>query len=88
MKSYVLIFKTSISTTYERSNAIDKLNESCEKIKMATIDIDDEDKILRIESTRDDSDTISLTMQKEGYPILLLAVYEQHTDMPILVASN
>lgn len=77
MKKYVLIFKTSIRTILERSHLIAKLYQVSKEVKFATIDLDDEDFILRIESTKRNEDFISRFLHLEGHQVAFLAAFEK-----------
>ncbi|MFD2968298.1 hypothetical protein [Sphingobacterium bambusae] len=77
MKKYVLIFKTSIRTILERSHLIAKLYNVSKEVKFATIDLDDEDFILRVESTQRNEDFISRFLHLEGHQVAFLAAFEK-----------
>lgn len=77
MKKYVLIFKTSIQTILERSHLIAKLYNVSKEVKFATIDLDDEDFILRVESTQRNEDFISRFLHLEGHQVAFLAAFEK-----------
>ncbi len=78
MNNYVLIFKTSIRTALERSKLIAKLLYVSKEISKATIDLEDEENILRVESRYSNQQTIINTLLQEGYHVDLLAVYGQN----------
>lgn len=88
MKKYVLIFKTSIRTILERSHLIAKLYQVSQDIKFATVDLDDEDFILRIESTQRNEDFISRFLQLEGHKVAFLAVFEKDENGRPLTISH
>lgn len=77
MKKYVLIFKTSIQTILERSYLITKLYQVSKDIQFATVDLDDEDFILRVESTQRNEDFISNVLHSEGHKVAFLAAFEK-----------
>ncbi|TDS16100.1 hypothetical protein [Sphingobacterium paludis] len=77
MKKYVLIFKTSIRTILDRSHLIGKLYQVSKEVKFATIDLDDEDFILRVESTKRNEDFISRFLLLEGHSVIFLAAFEK-----------
>ncbi|MGH2623599.1 MAG: hypothetical protein ACRDE7_08040 [Sphingobacterium sp.] len=86
MENYVLIFKTSIRTVFERSVLIAKLLRMSKEIIEATIDLDDEDYILRIESHNDNKNLIMQTLQKEGYEVDFLEAFSpNHSGSPVLL---
>ncbi len=87
MGNYILIFKTTISTTFDRSKIIEKLYQSSRNIVVATVDIDDEDRILRIESSTSEIDYISEIMKKDGHNISFLAAFEQEKQEPIAIVK-
>ncbi|GGH32038.1 hypothetical protein FAZ19_22990 [Sphingobacterium alkalisoli] len=88
MKKYVLIFKTSIRTILDRSNLIQKLYSVSKDVKFATVDLDDEDFILRIESTRRNEDFISRFLSLEGHQVSFLAAFEKdEQERPLIRAS-
>lgn len=80
MKKYVLIFKTSIRTILERSHLIAKLYQASKDIKFATVDLDDEDFILRIESTQRNENFISRVLLLEGHKVAFLAAFEKDEE--------
>ncbi|MBD1427171.1 hypothetical protein [Sphingobacterium arenae] len=88
MKKYVLIFKTSIRTILQRSHLISKLYQVSKDIKFATIDLDDEDFILRIESTQRNEDFISRFLFLEGHKVAFLAAFEKDEQGRPLVVSH
>lgn len=77
MKRYVLIFKTSIDTILQRSYLLSKLHELSRDIKFATVDLDDEDFILRVESIRRNEEHISRILHLEGHDVVFLAAFEK-----------
>jgi len=86
MENYVLIFKTSIRTVFERSVLIAKLLRMSKEIIEATIDLDDEDYILRIESHNNNKNLIMQTLQKEGYEVDFLEAFSpNHAGVPVLL---
>ena len=86
MENYVLIFKTSIRTVFERSVLIAKLLRMSKEIIEATIDLDDEDYILRIESHNNNKNLIMQTLQKEGYEVDFLEAFSPNpTGVPVLL---
>jgi hypothetical protein len=88
MKKYVLIFKTSIRTILDRSNLIQKLYTVSNDVKFATVDLDDEDFILRVESTRRNEDFISRFLSLEGHHVAFLAAFEKDEQgRPLMKAS-
>ena len=88
MNRYVLIFKTSIQTILERSHLIAKLHQVSKDIKFATVDLDDEDFILRIESTRRNEDFISRILHLEGHNVAFLAAFEKDEQGRPLAVSQ
>ena len=88
MNKYVLIFKTSIRTILQRSHLISKLYQVSKEIKFATIDLDDEDFILRIESTQRNEDFISRFLHLEGHTVAFLAAFEKDEQGHPLTVSN
>lgn len=86
MENYVLIFKTSIRTVFERSVLIAKLLRMSKEIIEATIDLDDEDYILRIESHNNNKNLIMQTLQKEGYEVDFLEAFSpNNAGVPVLL---
>lgn len=88
MNKYVLIFKTSIRTILERSHLIAKLYQVSKDIKFATVDLDDEDFILRIESTQRNEDFISRFLHLEGHKVAFLAAFEKDEQGRPLAVSH
>ncbi|MGO1243361.1 MAG: hypothetical protein ACTJHT_10635 [Sphingobacterium sp.] len=88
MGNYILIFKTTISTTIDRAKIIGKLYEGSQDIQLATVDIEDEDRILRIESVNPDIHDISKIMLHGGHHVSFLAGFEKAnygpTPMPAI----
>ncbi|MBD1434117.1 hypothetical protein H8B06_14865 [Sphingobacterium sp. DN00404] len=88
MKKYVLIFKTSIRTILQRSHLISKLYQVSKDIKFATVDLDDEDFILRIESTQRNEDFISRFLLLEGHKVAFIAAFEKDEQGRPLAVSH
>lgn len=88
MENYVLIFKTSISTTLDRSHIIEKLYQGSHEIQLATIDIEDEEKILRIESSKREIAHIVKLIRLEGHEVSLLATFEKDIYIPVLETGH
>lgn len=88
MKKYVLIFKTSIRTILQRSHLISKLYQVSKEIKFATVDLDDEDFILRIESTQRNEDFISRFLLLEGHKVAFMAAFEKDEQGRPLAVSH
>ncbi|RZF58133.1 hypothetical protein [Sphingobacterium corticibacterium] len=88
MKKYVLIFKTSIRTILQRSHLISKLYQVSKDIKFATVDLDDEDFILRIESTQRNEDFISRFLLLEGHKVAFMAAFEKDEQGRPLAVSH
>lgn len=77
MATHVLIFKTSIQTVLDRTRLIDKMYLHSSEIKFATVDLDDEDFILRVESTTRNEHFILNLLRSEGHLVSFMSAFRK-----------
>ncbi len=75
MKNYVFVYKTSIDTWLTFQEIKKRLNQTFAAILKVTIDLDDEDAVLRIESSERNEEHIQALLDTFGHEISIMGIF-------------
>ncbi|NGM61551.1 hypothetical protein G5B30_06420 [Sphingobacterium sp. SGG-5] len=75
MKNYVFVYKTSIDTRLTFQEIKRRLSQKFAAILNITIDLEDEDAVLRVESSEQNEEHIRALLYTYGYEISLMGVF-------------
>ncbi|CAM4196969.1 hypothetical protein SAMN06265348_106187 [Pedobacter westerhofensis] len=87
MVLFVIILSTMINTSYDL-NQTQTIMSRFKSIKQWNCDLEDEDKVLRIISTREISSTLIAEFRKAGVSTQIMEVFKKTEDSKIKVSKN
>lgn len=77
----ILVFRTNVETPFDRKRALTSLQTDLIPGELATLDLDDKDKVLRVETIRITKDRIQAAFMRVGF---YCAELEDEIKIPVL----
>jgi|GEM_PF-1019427 len=82
MKNYVFIYKTSIDTWSRFQKLKKHLSQELPTVSNLSIDLEDEDAVLRIESSERNEEYILILLHTQGYDGSIMGIFERPQNEP------